>query len=219
MRTQYRGASFRRAPFSMIALGYPLMATLSPHCLMKDAVRTAVGISLITGVLLGLSGNAVIAVLLLAIGVFIVVWGQAPEATEKFLGRLPQGNKILKGLGYLAPTISSPPREAPPELIELSNQSDWAVHNLLSRPLPATPADIDRLEKDFWAWDDSVSKKLENCELFTYSERSRFDSLGFIEPIEVYGNPRVDHVFAQLRMKLDRLNAAIRAAEHRWLRG
>ena len=60
---------------------------------MKDAVRTAVGVSLIAGVLLGLSGNIVIAALLLAMGMFIVVWGQVPKATENFIGRLPGGGR------------------------------------------------------------------------------------------------------------------------------
>ena len=185
---------------------------------MKDAVRTAVGVSLITGVLLGLSGNTVIATLPLALGMFIVVWGQMPKATENLLGRLPGGGEILKWLGYLAPIISAAPRETPSELIELSNEAEWAVHNLLKRPLPTTPAEIDRLEKDFRAWDDNVSKKLDNRALFTYLEKTRFDTLGLIEPVAVYGDPRVDHLFAQLRMKLDRLNAAIRGAEQRQFR-
>jgi hypothetical protein len=185
---------------------------------MKDAVRTAVGVSLITGVLLGLRGNTVIVTLLLAMGIFIVVWGQVPRETENFLGRLPGGGEILKGLRYLAPIISARPRETPSELIELSNEVDWAVHNLLKRPLPITLAEIDRLEKDFRAWDDNVSKKLDNRELFTYLEKSRFDTLCIIEPVTVYGDPRVDRLFAQLRMKLDRLNAAIRGAERRQFR-
>ena len=182
---------------------------------MKDAVRTAVGVSLIAGVLLGLSGNIVIAALLLAMGMFIVVWGQVPKATENFIGRLPGGGEILKWLSYLAPIISARPRETPSELIELSNEADWAVHNLLKRQLPITPAEIDRLEKDFRAWDDNVSNKLDNRELFTYLEKSRFDTLGLIEPGAIYGDPRVDRLFAQLRMKLDRLSAAIRGAKQR----
>jgi len=185
---------------------------------MKDAVRTAVGVSLITGVLLGLSGNTVIAALLLAMGMFIVLWGQVPKVTENFLGRLPGGGEILKCLSYLAPIISARPRETPSDLKELSNEADWAVHNLLKRPLPISPAEIDRLEKDFRAWDDNVSKKLENRELFTYLEKSRFDTSGLMEPVAVYGDPRVDRLFAQLRIKLDRLNAAIRGAEQRWFR-
>lgn len=186
---------------------------------MKDTVRTAVGISLVTGVLVGLSGNAFIAVLLLAMGVFIVLWGQAPEATESWLAGLPQGNKILEGLAYAAPMISAPRREFPPELIELSKERDWAVHHLLKRPLPTTSWEITQLENDFQAWDAVVSKKLENGVLFTSSEKSDFDTLGFIEPVVVYGDTRIDHVFAQIRTKLDRLNAAIRGAERRWLQG
>jgi len=185
---------------------------------MKDAVRTAVGVSLITGLLLGLSGNTVVVILLLAMGIFIVVWGQVPKATENFLGRLPGDGEILKWLSYLAPIISARPRETPSDLKELSNEADWAVHNLLKRPLPITPAEVDRLEKDFRAWDDNVSKKLDNRELFTYLEKSRFDTSGLIEPVAVYGDPRVDRLFAQVRIKLDRLNAAIRGAEQRWFR-
>lgn len=183
---------------------------------MKDAARTAVGISLITGVLLGLSGNAVIAILLLLIGAFIVIWGQTPTATESYISRLPGGDKILKGLGHLAPIISTPPRDTPPELVDLSHASDWAVHNLLNRnPVPTTPADIDQWEKDFRAWEKDVSVRLANRELFTHSEKSRFDTLGFVEPIMVYGDARLDPLLSQLNAKLERLNEAIQGAQRR----
>ena len=50
--------------------------------------RTKLGITVAGAVLAGLT-SLWIAVLLLVLGVLLIAWGQAPERTEAFVGRLP----------------------------------------------------------------------------------------------------------------------------------
>jgi hypothetical protein len=42
-----------------------------------------------------------LAVLLLVLAALLIAWGQAPERTEAFVGRLPYGNSLLKSLANL----------------------------------------------------------------------------------------------------------------------
>ena len=62
--------------------------------------RTRLGITVAGSVLAGLT-SIWIAMLLLVLGVLLIVWGQAPERTEEFVGRLPGGNFLLKALDRL----------------------------------------------------------------------------------------------------------------------
>jgi hypothetical protein len=62
--------------------------------------RTKLGIAVTGSVLAGLTFPW-IAVLLLVLGVLLIAWGQAPESTEAFVGRLPGGNSLLKALDQL----------------------------------------------------------------------------------------------------------------------
>jgi hypothetical protein len=62
--------------------------------------RTKLGITVAGAVLAGLT-SLWIAVLLLVLGVLLIAWGQAPERTEAFVGRLPGGNSLLKALDRL----------------------------------------------------------------------------------------------------------------------
>ena len=47
-----------------------------------------------------------IAVPLLVLAVFLFAWGLEPKRTEEFVGRLPSGNYLLKGLAKLDEIIS-----------------------------------------------------------------------------------------------------------------
>ena len=62
--------------------------------------RTKLGIVLAVAVLAGLASVS-LAVLLLVLAAFLIVWGQEPTRTEAFVGRLPYGNYLLKALAKL----------------------------------------------------------------------------------------------------------------------
>jgi Mn2+/Fe2+ NRAMP family transporter len=62
--------------------------------------RTKLGISIAVSVIAGLAFH-LIAVLLLAVAVFLIVWGQEPKRTEEFIGGLPGGDHLLKALAQL----------------------------------------------------------------------------------------------------------------------
>jgi hypothetical protein len=47
----------------------------------------------------------------------------------------------------------------------------------------ATPDQIEKWKKDFEAWCDRVSKKLENRAFFTRADQLHFDRLGFVLPV------------------------------------
>ena len=64
------------------------------------------GIALAVAVLATVASAAWIAVLLFVLAAFLIAWGQAPERTEAFVGRLPYGNYLLKELAKLDLTLS-----------------------------------------------------------------------------------------------------------------
>jgi hypothetical protein len=57
-------------------------------------------------VLAGLT-SVLLAVLLLALAGFLIVWGKEPSRTEEFVGGLPFGNHLLKAMAQLDLIISS----------------------------------------------------------------------------------------------------------------
>ena len=59
--------------------------------------KTKRGITLAIAVIAGLA-SVLLAVLLLVLAVLFIAWGQAPERTEAFVGSLPYGSYLLKGL-------------------------------------------------------------------------------------------------------------------------
>jgi hypothetical protein len=62
--------------------------------------RTKRGITLAIAVIAGFAFVS-LAVLLLVLAAFLIAWGQVPERTEAFVGRLPYGNSLLKALANL----------------------------------------------------------------------------------------------------------------------
>jgi hypothetical protein len=62
--------------------------------------RTKRGITLAIAVIAGFA-FVWLAVLLLVLAALLIAWGQAPERTEAFVGRLPYGNSLLKSLANL----------------------------------------------------------------------------------------------------------------------
>jgi hypothetical protein len=183
---------------------------------MQDRAIIATGGALILGALLALS-NWFIGLLIIAAGIFLVIWGKSREATEARVAELPHvGPAILDGLRYLYPLIS-PPAATPPEIVELQVLRDLAIHNLLNRnPFLSTEPEIDALDRDFRDWEASVSARLAKPP-FLHTEKARFDTLGVVDTMNML-NPRLDKLLAMLKMKLDRLDEAIQGAQQRTLR-
>lgn len=73
---------------------------------MALSKRTKLGIALGVAVLAGLT-SVLLAVLLLALAGFLIIWGREPQRTEEFVGGLPLGNHLLKAMAQLASIISS----------------------------------------------------------------------------------------------------------------
>jgi hypothetical protein len=68
--------------------------------------RTKLGSIIAVAVIASLA-SVLLAVLLLALAAFLIVWGQEPKRTEEFLGGLPYGNYLLKALAQLDLILSS----------------------------------------------------------------------------------------------------------------
>lgn len=68
--------------------------------------RTKMGIALGIAVSAGLT-SILLAILLLALAGFLIVWGREPKRTEEFIGGLPLGNYLLKAMVQLDSLISS----------------------------------------------------------------------------------------------------------------
>lgn len=68
--------------------------------------RTKMGIALGIAVSAGLT-SILLAILLLALAGFLIVWGREPKRTEEFVGSLPLGNYLLKAMVQLDSLISS----------------------------------------------------------------------------------------------------------------
>lgn len=62
--------------------------------------RTKLGIILVVAVIASLA-SVLLAVLLLALGAFLIAWGQEPKRTQEIVGGLPFGDHLLKTLSQL----------------------------------------------------------------------------------------------------------------------
>lgn len=72
---------------------------------MAISLRTKLGVVLAVGVFAGLS-SALLSLLLLAVAVFLIAWGQDPQRTETFFAGLPyaaQSSKVFARLSALLP--------------------------------------------------------------------------------------------------------------------
>ena len=73
---------------------------------MASNNRTKLGITVATATLVGLTSVS-LGVLLLALAVFLIAWAQEPKRTEAFVGSLPYGSYLLKGLAQLDLILTS----------------------------------------------------------------------------------------------------------------
>jgi hypothetical protein len=99
----------------------------------------------------------------------------------------------------------------------LAEDISWAIDHLLNRSAGIDPDTkfIDDWKRDFDEWCASVSTKLGNRAFFTRADQLHFEYLGFIDPIEFYQNPRLNHLLSQLRLKIERLRDVINWAQER----
>ena len=98
----------------------------------------------------------------------------------------------------------------------LAEDMSFAIHDLVNRkPRPQTDDDIKQWKKDYEAWCDKVSKKLENRAFFTRADQLHFDDLGFIDPLFMTGLPKLDELLGQLRLKFERLRDVINWTQQR----
>jgi len=70
--------------------------------------RITLGLALILAVGSGLSNSTYVAVPLLLIAIFLLLWGRAPKRTEAVVAGLPFGGKLLWGLAHIDRTITPP---------------------------------------------------------------------------------------------------------------
>jgi hypothetical protein len=102
---------------------------------------------------------------------------------------------------------------------DIAQEIAWAINNLVNPNThpgsPANPASaIASFEIESNAWYKRVSKKLENRIVFTQGDQIHFDHLGFI-PVAVIWHSRLDHLFAMLKVKLERLTEIEHRARER----
>src|SRR3984893_5686234 len=128
---------------------------------MGNSTRTTFGFALFIAVIGGLSGSLYIAIPLILIAAFLIVWGRAPTSTESFIGGLPWGATLLQTLRNIDSLTSQ--RQDKWEIDDLADRLDWAIHNLLNRnPLPKTTAEVAQWKRDYQDWCDDISRKLGN---------------------------------------------------------
>lgn len=100
----------------------------------------------------------------------------------------------------------------------LAQDIAWAIDNLLNRtPGAINPAGTFVVEwkKDFEKWCHEVSDKLGNRAFFTLADQLHFDYLGFVEPVEIYQHPQLNHLLSMLRLKIERLRDVINWSQER----
>jgi hypothetical protein len=64
-------------------------------------------------------------------------------------------------------------------------------------------------------WCAKISQILANRDIFTQGDQTHFDILGFVPFVQMCGNARLDHLFSQLRLKLERLREIENRARER----
>lgn len=101
----------------------------------------------------------------------------------------------------------------------LAEDISWAIHELVNRHTRLNPADVAaypaQLHRDFEAWCQRVSKKLENRAFFTRADQLHFDRLGFIDVVGMTNDRSADHTLSMLKLKLERLRDVIKWVQQR----
>jgi hypothetical protein len=101
----------------------------------------------------------------------------------------------------------------------IAQEIGWAINNLANpKPHPGSTADpqsaIAFFEVQLEEWYKRVSRNLENRIAFTQGDQTYFDHLGFF-PVVVVWHSRLDHLFAMLKVKIERLTEIEHRARER----
>lgn len=99
---------------------------------------------------------------------------------------------------------------------DIAEEISWAVNNLVNpKPHPGNAANPDAaiaaFENQLNGWYSRVSEKLKNKDVFSHGDRVHFETLGFVPVISMWAHSKLNQLFSQLSVKLDRL----REIEHR----
>jgi hypothetical protein len=180
------------------------------------------------GSLLQFIGGAIgrVAAAGLIVGIFFVAVGVTPwELVAHLLLHPPRWltspwlnlSMVLVGLSFIGFSLNFNRWSQQQKAIDaLAEDLSWAIHHLLNRNPPATTkGDVEAWVKDFHEWCGKVSKQLENRAFFTRADQLHFDRLGFIDPVEMSGHPKLDRHLSQLRLKFERLRDVINWAQQR----
>jgi len=98
----------------------------------------------------------------------------------------------------------------------LAEDMSEAIADLVNRdPKPMTESDYDLFQANYHQWIAKVSKKLENRAFFTRADQLHFDRLGYLDPITMHGNQRMDWLHSQLKLKFERLRDVINWSQQR----
>jgi hypothetical protein len=94
-------------------------------------------------------------------------------------------------------------------------------HLVNPMPHPASTSDPDTaiagFEQKFRNWEKRISKSLQNREVFTQGDQTHFDDLGFVPLIiNTFGLPKLNNLFSQLDLKIQRLRDIESRARERY---
>ena len=102
---------------------------------------------------------------------------------------------------------------------DLAEDISWAISDqLLNRQIDGDdPQAVTEWERDYRAWCDRVSKKLENRAFFTRADQLHFDRLGFVRPVQLASASNAHHnwLLSQLSLKFERLRDIINWTQQR----
>jgi len=165
----------------------------------------------------------------LVVGVFFVLVGVTPwEFVAEMIVSPPRWiaspyfriSILILGLAIIGFSLTFNRWSAKQKIVDsLAEDISWAIDHLLNRGPAGTAGPdkkfIDDWKLDFDNWCAGVSTKLNNRAFFTRADQLHFDYLGFIDPISLYGQPRLDGLLSQLRLKIERLRDVINWAQER----
>jgi hypothetical protein len=166
------------------------------------------------------SNTIAISIALVSVATALFAWLAAPDRIAyevKFV-------LVLLAVASIVTAIVLPMRASRFEkkqrtaLDSLSEHIDWAIHHLLNRPRPQVTevnAFAATLSQDFDDWCARVDTILKDESLFTRSDLTRFQRLGFIDPVIITGHASVDHTFSMLKLKLKRLQEVIDSVQQK----
>jgi hypothetical protein len=162
----------------------------------------------------------------LATGALFIIFGMTPAELVIYLWRTPPAWLLngwtrllilIVGLAIIFLSLRVNIWSRKQRVInDLAEDVSWAIQHLLNRePRPTTNQEVAQWEADYRNWCSKISKKLDDRAFFTRADQLHFDMLGFVNPIVMSGDPRLDWLLSQLRLKFERLRDVINWTQER----